>query len=229
MEAERKFWNEQQKTLRIALQSGENYPATQQLFFQQHAMVHRAEMSGAGLWSYEDLVWEGLSEADARRIPPGADHSIAWIIWHITRIEDVTMNMLVAGGAQVMLGGSWHEQMGVTARDTGNVMTAQGVAQLSESINLEALHLYRLMVGRQTRAVVQRLSPPELTQKVTSARLQKLVREGAVLPAAQDVLAYWEGLTISGLLLMPPTRHSFIHLNEAIKLRVHSRPRRNSA
>ena len=49
------------------------------------------------------------------------------------------MNMLVAGGAQVMLGGSWHEQMGVTARDTGNAMTAQAVAQLSETINLEAL------------------------------------------------------------------------------------------
>ena len=229
MEAERKLWNEQQKALRRALHSGEDYPAAQQLFLQQHAMVHCAEMSGAELWSYEDLVWQGLSEAEARRISPGADHSIVWIIWHITRIEDVTMNMLVAGGAQVMLGGSWHEQMGVTIRDTGNAMTAQGVAQLSASINLEALRLYRLMVGRQTRAVVQRLSPPELTQKVTSSRLQKLVREGAVLPAAQDVLAYWGGLTIAGLLLMPPTRHSFIHLNEAMKLRVLFQQRRNSA
>ena len=54
----------------IALQSGEDYPAAQQLFFQQHAMLHRAEMAGAGLWSYEDQVWQGLSEADARRIPP---------------------------------------------------------------------------------------------------------------------------------------------------------------
>ncbi len=227
MDVERKLWNEQQKVLRRALNSGEDYPAARQLFFQQHAMVHRAEMAGAGLWSYEDQIWQGLSEADARRIPPGADHSIAWIIWHITRIEDVTMNMLVAGGAQVMLGGSWHEQMGVIARDTGNGMLAQAVAQLSETINLEALRAYRLLVGRQTRAVVQRLSPPELTQQVSAARLQQLVREGAVLPAAQEVLAYWGGLTIAGLLLMPPTRHSFIHLNEAMKLRQQPRPRRS--
>jgi hypothetical protein len=227
MDAERKLWNEQQKVLRRALNSGEDYPAARQLFFQQHAMLHRTEMAGTGLWSYEDQIWQGLSEADARRIPPGADHSIAWIIWHITRIEDVTMNMLVAGGAQVMLGGSWHEQMGVIARDTGNGMLAQAVAQLSETINLEALRAYRLLVGRQTRAVVQRLSPPELTQIVTAARLQQLVREGAVLPAAQEVLAYWGGLTIAGLLLMPPTRHSFIHLNEAMKLRQQPRPRRS--
>ncbi len=219
MDAERKLWNEQQKVLRHDLNSGKDYPAAQQLFFQQHAMLHRAEMAGAGLWSYEDEVWAGLSEPDARRIPPGAEHSIAWIIWHITRIEDVTMNMLVAGGAQVMLGGSWHEHMGVTPRHTGNAMPAQAVVQLSETINLEALHAYRLQVGRQTRAVVQRLSAAELTQQVTPARLQQLVREGAVLPAAQEVLDYWGGLTIAGLLLMPPTRHSFIHLNEAMKLR----------
>jgi hypothetical protein len=129
------------------------------------------------------------------------------------------MNMLVAGGAQVMLGGSWHEHMAVTARHTGNAMPAQAVVQLSETINLEALHAYRLLVGRQTRAVVQRLSAAELTQQVTPARLQQLVREGAVLPAAQEVLDYWGGLTIAGLLLMPPTRHAFIHLNEAMKIR----------
>jgi hypothetical protein len=219
MDAERKLWNEQQKVLRQALYSGEDYPAAQQLFFQQHAMLHSAEMAGAGFWSYEDQLWQGLDEDKARCIPPGLEHSIAWIIWHITRIEDVTMNMLVAGGAQVMLGGSWHEHMGVTARHTGNAMPAQAVVELSETINLEALHAYRLLVGRQTRAVVQRLSAAELTQQVTPARLQQLVREGAVLPTAQEVLDYWGGLTIAGLLLMPPTRHSFIHLNEAMKLR----------
>lgn len=229
MDAERKLWNEQQKVLRRALYSGEDYPATRQLFFQQHAMLHRAAMADAGLWSYEDQVWLGLSEADARCIPPDGEHSIAWIFWHITRIEDVTMNMLIAGGAQVMLGGSWHEQMGMTARDTGNGMPAQAVAQLSETIHLEALRSYRLLVGRQTRAVVQRLSAAELTQKVTPARLQQLVREGAVLPAAQDVLDYWGGLTIAGLLLMPPTRHTFIHLNEAMKIRQQPRPRRSIA
>ena len=219
MDAERKLWNEQQKVLRQALLSGEDYPSARQLFFQQHAMLHRAEMAEEGLWSYEDEVWAGLSEADTCRIPPGSEHSIVWIIWHITRIEDVTMNMLVAGGAQVMLGGSWHEHMGVTARHTGNAMPPQAVAQLSDTIDLDALHAYRLLVGRQTRAVVQRLSASELTQQVTPARLQQMVREGAVLPAAQELLDYWGGLTIAGLLLMPPTRHSFIHLNEAMKLR----------
>jgi len=33
------------------------------------------------------------------------------------------------------------------------------------------------------------------------------------------VIDYWSGLTLAGLLLMPPTRHNFIHLNEALRLK----------
>ena len=215
----RKYWNAQQKALRLALKDMGDYPAALRLFLQQHAMVHSAAMSGADLWSFEDELWQGLSEADARRIAPGTEHSIAWIMWHIARIEDVTMNILVAGGAQVMLGGRWHEQMNVAARDTGNAMPAEQVALLSDTIHLPALRAYRLHVGQQTRAVVQRLSPSELFQKVTPVRLGQLVSDGAIVPAAQAVLDYWGGLTIAGMLLMPPTRHNFIHLNEALRLK----------
>jgi hypothetical protein len=30
---------------------------------------------------------------------------------------------------------------------------------------------------------------------------------------------YWSKKTIAGLLLMPPTRHNFVHLNEAARIR----------
>lgn len=40
-------------------------------------------------WSFEDEVWQGLRDAAARRIPLGGEHSIAWLVRHSTRIEDV--------------------------------------------------------------------------------------------------------------------------------------------
>ena len=43
--------------------------------------------------------------------------------------------------------------------------------------------------------------------------------EGAVVEGARGLLDYWGGLTIAGLLLMPPTRHNFVHLNEAWMLK----------
>jgi hypothetical protein len=33
------------------------------------------------------------------------------------------------------------------------------------------------------------------------------------------VAEYWGGLTLAGLLLMPPTRHNLIHLNECVKIK----------
>jgi len=43
--------------------------------------------------------------------------------------------------------------------------------------------------------------------------------EGAVVEAASAVLDYWSKRTIAGRLLMPPTRHCFLHLNEAQRLK----------
>jgi hypothetical protein len=45
------------------------------------------------------------------------------------------------------------------------------------------------------------------------------LREGAVVEDAKGLIDYWSKRKISGLLLMPPTRHCFIHLNEALKIK----------
>ena len=54
---------------------------------------------------------------------------------------------------------------------------------------------------------------------VDPIRLQRLVDEGAVVEAASDLIAYWGRRNIAGLLLMPATRHNFVHLNEAFRLK----------
>jgi hypothetical protein len=43
--------------------------------------------------------------------------------------------------------------------------------------------------------------------------------EGALLPQAIEILNYWSSRSIAGLLLMPPTRHNFLHLNEALRIK----------
>jgi len=42
-----------------------------------------------------------MSEATIRQIHPSGEHSPAWVLWHMARIEDATMNILVAGTEQV--------------------------------------------------------------------------------------------------------------------------------
>jgi DinB superfamily len=219
LELHRKAWNQDQQELRQALSRGGEHARAVELFLRQHAVVHAAALESSGLWSFADEIWQDLSETAARRIPSGGEHSIAWLFWHIARIEDVTMNVLVAGCPQLLLQGGWLERLKVAARHTGNAMPHQSVADLSAALDLEALRAYRLAVGRQTRQIVMQLPPVALKQKVDPHRLQRLVDEGAVVEAARGLLDYWGGLTIAGLLLMPPTRHNFVHLNEALRVK----------
>ena len=219
MDPNRKFWNGQQQALRQSLAHPEEHSKAIELFLRQHAMVHTAEMSGMERWSFEDEALEEVSLEQMRRMPGGCEHSLAWVIWHMTRIEDVTMNLLAAGSHQLLLEGGWSQRLETAARDTGNGMSAGDVAALGNCINLEILRAYRLAVGRRTREIVKALHPSDLREKVDPQRLRQVHLDGAVVPEAGDLLEYWGGLTLAGLLLMPPTRHNFVHWNEALKIK----------
>jgi len=214
-----KKWNNQQQVLRQLLKHREDHERTIQLFLDHHAMVHSAVMSGSGLWSFEDEIWQGLTEEQIRQIPTGGEHSIAWIFWHLSRIEDVTMNLLLAGRPQVLDEDKWFDRLGIPFRDTGNAMSGANIAILSDKLNIDALRSYRIAIGRRTRENVMQLPASQLAEKVDPERLNQILKEGAVVEEAHEVLEYWGGLTYAGLLLMPPTRHNLIHLNEGLRIK----------
>jgi hypothetical protein len=216
---DRKYWNQQQQILQRLLNKGEDFPRAIELFLSQHAVLHAAEMAQIGFATFEDEIWDGLSEDVARHIPKAADHTIAWNFWHLARIEDVTMNLLVAGSPQLFEADGWLSRLGVADKDTGNAMSEQRIAEISARVDLEALRSYRTAVGRRTREIVRGLRPEDLKKRVDPQRLQRVLAEGAVEPAAMGLIEYWGGRTTAGLLLMPPTRHNFVHLNEMLRLK----------
>jgi hypothetical protein len=130
------------------------------------------------------------------------------------------MNGLLAGVTQIFHQGDWLNRLNIAVKHSGNVvMDKADVTELSRVMDIEELKRYRLAVGRSTQDAVKILEPDEFKQKVDPARLQELLDNGSVMEEASDLLAYWGNLTKAGLLLMPPTRHNFIHLNEAMKVK----------
>ncbi len=219
MDEQRKNWNENQQKLRRFLARPEDHQKAVDLFLVQHAMVHSAKEFEMGLYSFEDEIWGGLDDPSARFVPPKFEHSIVWCFWHLTRCEDITMNLLVAGTSQLLLQDGWFERMRVPARDTGNAMDASGIADFSARIDIAALSAYRQAVVRRTREIVKGLRPEDMKRKTDPVRLQQALEAGAVLSSQQWLIDYWAGLTVAGLLLMPPTRHNLVHLNEAAKIK----------
>jgi hypothetical protein len=215
----RQLWNQRQKELRRCLSRPEQHEEAIQLFLSQHAMLHTQELVPSETWSFEDEVFRDATEAQIRRLPRNCAHSVAWCIWHLARIEDVALNMLVAGKPQILDQDDWLERMRTAIRHTGNAMDDSGIADLSARIDIEALRAYRRAVGRRTREIVVQLSPEALKRKVDPSCLQRVRDEGAVVEAAWGIVDYWGRRDIAGLLLMPLTRHNMVHLNEALRLK----------
>jgi hypothetical protein len=217
MDPTRKQWNSNQKALRKLLSDPARFREAIDLFMQQHAEVHSAAMSSSGNVSFEDEAIHELNDLQMREIPE--EHSIVWILWHLARIEDVTMNILVAGDDQVFSQGDWQRKINLSVPHTGNAMTTEEVKELTREIDIGAIKEYRLAVGRQTEQVVRNLEPKDLRQKPAASRLEFLLQEGAVVEKAKGLIDYWSQRDIAGLLLMPATRHPFVHLNEAVKIK----------
>jgi hypothetical protein len=218
MDANRKLWNDGHQTLRRALASHDHQKAIEQ-FMIQHAMVHSKKVSRMDVWSFEDELWQGLTEEDFRTIPPNGEHSIAWMLFHIARIEDIAMNLLVAGTPQLYLKEGWAKKLKSIIPHSANKMNNDGVARLSAALDMRALRAYRIAVGQRTRTLVKKIRVEEFDQKVNPQRLQKVLAEGAVIPDAMEIVNYWGSRTIAGLLLMPATRHNLLHLNEALRVK----------
>ncbi len=219
MEIDRQKWNESLKTLRRLLEDCSDHSRAVELCLTLHAQVHAAAVSGIGLWSFEDEVLDDLSDVALRTVPSSSEHSIAWILWHIARIEDITMNMLAAGRSTVFADEGWARRLHGTVDHSGNAMNPDAVRVFSETVNTLALKEYRQAVGRRTRQLIPQISFEALKIRVLPKRLEMVKDQKLVLPEAQEVMDYWASRTIAGLLLMPATRHSFTHLNEALRLR----------
>lgn len=215
----RQLWNQQQKILRSVLFNSVEHQETISLLLNQHAMVHSSDLTQSELGSFEDELWAGLTEENFRRIPRNSKNSIAWHIWHCTRIEDIAMNLIVVQGSQILYSDNWLERMQVKVHDTGNAMDEASIQSLSQAIDLTELQAYRLAVATRTREIMKQLEPEQLKQKVEPARLEKVISEGAVVEEARWLIDYWGKRKIAGILLMPATRHNFVHLNKSLKIK----------
>ncbi len=214
MEPNLKYWNDQHQLLHRLLMKDKDYQKAIPVFLDHHAAVHAAKLQSGSHWSWHDEVLNGLTPEQMRYTPKGSPHSVAWRIWHIARIEDATLNVLLADAAQVFESGQWCDKLEIDFAGAGNEMSNADIVQLSECINLKALFAYRLAVGKRTRALIKRLKLDELSRPPAPDRLQRLVKERVVQEPALWLADYWGGHPAANLLLMPATRHPFVHLNE---------------
>lgn len=163
----------------------------------------------------DDLL-QGLTDAQVRGRPHPGVNTIAWLIWHAARVEDVGVNRFVVDGAQVLDGG-WLERLDGGRRDVGTGMTDSEVDALSTRLDLAALRGYWDAVTRRTLDVVATLPGQDLGAVVPADRVKRVCTdEGAVAPGAEWLTEFWgKGRTRGWVLAQTPLLHVYGHYFEA--------------
>ena len=187
------------------------------LFLEIHEKLHLSTVSESEP-NEVDALLSDLSPWEYAVMPKQEDETIAWAIWHIARIEDITINILVNEKEQVF-NNSWQKKMNSPITDTGNALNDAEIMVLSKSLNIVQLIAYRNAVGKRTRESFKELSPTSFKKKVSQKCLDKILKEGGVTYHKDSIwlLDFWGKKDISSLLLMPPTRHEIMHLNDCCK------------
>lgn len=215
------------KELNQIIRKADKIERSKALFLELHAKLHLSAVSNTKSNEVDELI-DDLTDNEYAIMPTVSDETIAWVIWHIARIEDLTMNMLVAKEHQVF-NPQWQKKLNVSITDTGNALTDDEIMSLSESVNTKELLAYRSAVGKQSRAVVRQLKADDMKRKIASEDVERIKLAGGVTDQKDSLwlLDFWGKKDVAGILLMPPTRHVMLHLNDCCKWKEFFRTKKN--
>ncbi|PXY02434.1 hypothetical protein DF185_07230 [Marinifilum breve] len=229
MEYTRKTWNQNQKRLRDLLGKESSFQEAIKLFLDQHARVHASDVSKVDFFTFEDELWKDMDDVSFRISQNKKGRTVAYGIWHSTRIEDITMNLLVAEKGQVIDEYKCLKEINSPIYDTGNALEPDEIIEFSKIINIKALRNYRKLVGKRTREIVNSLTYADLKNKVSKRGIEKIISLGAVAKdeKASWLIDFWGKKNIAGILLMPASRHLLVHINECMEAKKNGKKHKN--
>jgi len=187
-------------------------------FLRDHAFVHTSAVAPAFPFNI-DYLFAGLSDAQLRTSPHG-QNPFAWLLWHLARVEDACVGILVLGQTQLLDQDGWFARLGVGRRDLGTGMTKAEVAELSAAIRLDQLKEYRNAVGRRTRTLVSSIWPERWETPIEPGDIDR-AEAAAVFDraTAEGMRQYLPGQTREAALLWWGLHHSLVHLGQLMMLR----------
>src|SRR5438552_7930541 len=148
------------------------------LCLDQHAAMHSAAVGGNKM-SAAERAFVGLTDEQMRVRPREDLNSLAWLMWHIARAEDIMVGGVIAGGDQVF-GDAWMKRLNIARKDFGIGMKSPEVTDLTKQIDVAALREYRDAVGKRTREIVGGFKDADWGGNIEVAALERVAGQGAM-------------------------------------------------
>ena len=149
----------------------------------------------------------GLTDEQMRVRPREDLNSIAWLVWHIARAEDIFLNPVLAGRDQVF-DDAWMKRLGVESEGLRDRHEERRGQRSQRSINLDALREYRDAVGKRTRELVGGFQPQDWEGQIQQSAVERAAGEGAFAPPVVQAFTGRPRMAVlSGLALFHPAGH----------------------
>ena len=164
-----------------------------------------------------DRVLAELTDARLRARPQG-QNSIAWLLWHVARAEDIGVNAFACDRPQVFDEGDWAKRIDSGRRDLGTSMTSDEVTAFSASVDVGAIRDYWRAVGDRTLDTVRRDGAACWDTPVDPARMRRIIREDGDYGPGVDpnrVETLYAGMTRGWAFAHLALTHTFGHFSEA--------------
>ncbi len=165
-------------------------------------------------------IFNTCTKEDFSKMPLSNDKTIAYYIYHLTRIEDITSNTLICGEEQIFFKNGYYKSIKSPIITTGNEIRRENLVEFSSKLDIEQLKRYVFDVIKNTNNVIKKMTYGESNFKVSKERKEALLKLNAVSTDEESfwLVDYWCKKTQAGLLLMPFSRHQILHLSGCLRI-----------
>ena len=216
-----KEWSELNKTMQTQIKKKDTYEMGINTLFDLRNQLMQTLTSFNDELSREEFVAIPFINADGYH-----SKTIAYSIWHIFRIEDIVVHVLIGEEEQIFFASNYQERINSPIITTGNELVKQQIADFSKQLNLQELYSYIIEVKESTEKIIKSLSYDKLKQKVSEERKEHLKSLNVVSTDENAVwlIDYWCNKDIRGLIQMPFSRHWIMHTEASLRIKnkIHS-------
>ena len=145
-------------------------------------------------WDMVSTAVAGVDDDMLARMPNDQSNSIAWLVWHMTRVADRLIYSRLQDAGQAWTAGGWHEKFGMAAdaNEFGMGWSAEQVANWS-CPSRDVLMGYYDAVNEAAREYINGLDADGLAREVPAAA------PGTTMPVAEALgILVWDNIVHGG-------------------------------
>jgi hypothetical protein len=155
-----------------------------------------------------------LSAEQMKERPGGVGNSVAWLVWHVARSEDMIVNAIIREQPQILLEDAWQEKLGIDATHIGTGLGDDEVGNFTDKLDPIAADDYWRTVAESTYEWLRTLEASDLDRIPDFDKVLKAIPSVLASGDSQGAIDFWNGRSVAYLLGGVVINHGYIHVGE---------------